>query len=130
MPRTGPAIVLSLVLSAAALTIAPGAAVGDGGPDRGPCRGDSTSNYKLRATTDNDQRIVVAASVYSDDADSWDWKLKHNDDLSASGKVDAKDSDRSFRIVRTMIDFAGTDIITFRAENTSTGEICKGEITY
>lgn len=129
VPHKTLAAAAAAVIGAAVLGLAPGA-IGDSGPDRGSCRGDSTSNYKLRATSAEDQRISVAATVFSEDADTWEWKLRHNDDLSASGKVDAKDADRSFRIVRSMIDFDGLDTITFRAENLSTGEICKGEITY
>lgn len=147
MFRRGPAIVLSLVLSAAALTTAPGAVASDGGPakdigadvpagfaftepekDGGPC--EQSSRVKLKVDTDEDGRLLVAGIVWSDDDDVWDWRFKHNDELSDKGDVKAKDLDKSFKIVRTMINFNGPDLVTFRAENTVTHEVCRAELYF
>ena len=68
--------------------------------------------------------------VFSEDDDVWEWKLKHNDDVSAKGTVKARDADRSFRIIRDMVDFSGTDDIDFRGENTVTGEVCRASVEY
>lgn len=92
------------------------------------CR--ETSEVKLKAEPQGSGVITVTASVFSEDDDTWDWKLKHNDELSAKGTVKAKDADRSFRIIRDMADFAGTDDIGFRAENNATGEVCSVSIQY
>lgn len=127
--RRGPAIVLSLALSAAALSGAPALAV-DGGAakvvDRDPCENQSTVRIRIVQTEGNTDRFDVIASVYSDDDDYWSWKLRHNGDLSAQGEVKARDDiDRSFRVTRTMLDFPGADTVAFRAENERTGEVCK-----
>ena len=47
----------------------------------------------------------------------------------ARGEVRARDRDvdRSFRIVRSMINFEGTDLVTFRAVNESTSEECDAD---
>lgn len=129
--RRGPAIVLSLVLSAAALVITPGAMASDGGTakDVDSCSGPSA--YKLRVMLDENDRLDVVGVVWSNDDDLWSWRFRHNDDLSAKGEVRSNgDADRSFRIQRTMYDFPGTDNVVFRAENQRTGEVCRGELNY
>ena len=131
--RRGPAIVLSLVLSAAALFVAPGAAWSDGGAvkDVDDCGGHSTYRLKVTLLDGNNSRLQVVGSVFSDDDDVWSWKLKHDGDLSASGEVRARDDiDRSFKVSRSMLNFAGGDAILFRAENEHTGEVCKGEVDF
>lgn len=89
-----------------------------------------TSDVKLRAADAGNGVIQVSASVFSEDDDTWDWRLRHNGDLSYKGTVKAKDADRSFRIVREMADFAGVDDIAFRAQNNVTGEVCSLSISY
>lgn len=129
--RRSPAIVLSLALSAAALALAPWAQASDGGTvkDDDPCSACSTN--RLRVSLDDDGRLQVVGVVWSDDDDYWQWKFKHNGDVSAAGVVKANDdASRSFRIVRTMVDLAGTDGITFRAENQNTGEVCRNYLDY
>ncbi len=133
---------LSLVLSSAALAGAPSALAGEGGtakidfraaePDQSfsPCSG--TSRVKVKAAADADGRLEVVGVVFSGGEDVWSWKLKHNGDFSAKGEVRAKDReiDRSFRIVRSMINFVGTDVISFRAVNEATAEECNAELSY
>ncbi len=142
--RRSPAVLLSFVLSAAALASAPSALASDGGTakdarsatssdaevekDVAPCS--ATSTYKLKVTLDEEDRLLVVGSVYSSDTDAWSWKLKHNGDYSFSGEKKAKDAERSFRVVRTMVDLAGPDVVEFRAENELNAEVCKGEVAY
>lgn len=133
--RRGPAIMLSLVLGAAALVSAPSALARDGEivKDIDSCQGAGTSTYKLKVTTVtvNDRlRLEVTGIVWSDDEDLWDWKFKHGDDVSDDGVVRAMDANKSFKIVRTMVDFAGPDTVVFRAENSNTHEVCRGEVIY
>lgn len=145
--RRGPAIVFSLVLSAAALAMAPGASASDGGPakdigpgvpatfaftepetDSSPCEKDS--RVRLKVDTDEDGRLIVAGVVWSDDENVWDWRFKHNDDLSDKGDIKAKDAEKSLKIVRTMVNFTGPDLVVFRAQNTLTDEVCRAELYY
>ncbi|MCW2796652.1 MAG: hypothetical protein JWM79_2149 [Nocardioides sp.] len=129
--RRSPAIVLSLVLSSAALAMMPSALASDGGPAKDVDDCMNASTYKLKVSIDEDGRLAVVGAVFSEDDDYWSWKLRHNGDLSASGEVKAReDIDRSFRVVRTMGNFDGPDWIVFRAENERSGEVCRGELYY
>jgi hypothetical protein len=133
--RRGPAVVLSLVLSAAALSVAPALAKDGGAAKDGPvnkdCSGNSSVRLNVKQTDGNSNRFDVIGAVFSNDDDVWSWKMKHNGDVSASDDVRARDDiDRSFRATRTMLDFYGTDDIVFRAENQRTGEVCRAYYAY
>jgi hypothetical protein len=79
----------------------------------------------------NSSRLQVVGTVWSDDADAWDWRLKHNGEVSDDGRArGSEESDLSFRVVRTMINFYGADDIVFRAENLRTGEVCRAFVSY
>lgn len=137
--RRGPAIVLSLVLSAAAFAVAPSAVAKDGGTatdvqkDRDPCNKGTSTYARLKVTTleNNNYRLLVVGSVFSNDTDTWEWKMRHNGTLSDEGRARGNQDDGlSFRISRTMINFYGDDDIVFRAENQRTGEVCKASLSY
>lgn len=123
-PRSTLVVMLSFVLGVAALVTAPLAVAGDDdGVARGACS--DTSAKRLRVVPDADGRLDVIGVVWSNDDDIWEWRMTHDGDISAKGEVRADgDSDRSFRIKRSMLNFAGTDVIVFRADNTRTGETC------
>jgi len=137
--RRVPAIVLSLALGAAALTSAPIALASDGGnatdveKDRTSCADGTVTRAKLKVGTleNNNARLVVVGTVWSDDSDTWDWKLKHNGDVSDEGRArGSEETERSFRITRTMFNGYGVDDIVFRAENLRTGEVCRTFVDY
>ena len=133
--RRGPAIVLSLALGAAALSGAPALAVDGGATKDGPavkdCTGSSEVRLRFEQIDGNSSRFVVVGAVFSSEDDVWEWKMLHDGDLSASGDVRARDDvDRSFRVRRSMLDYVGTDGVTFRAENLRTGEVCKNSRDY
>jgi hypothetical protein len=157
--RRGPAVVLSLGLSAAAFAMAPTAIADDGGPakdapvsERIPIGRDISakvpagytfdgdaeseacgqgSRVKVKVDTADDGHLVAAGIVFSDDGHLWSWKFKHNDDVSADGEVRADDDqNKSFKIVRTMVNFVGPDSVMFRAEDEASGEVCKVDIYY
>lgn len=128
--RRTPRAVLAALLSAGVLLAVPAAQAKDADPAPviEDCR--KSSEVKLKAEDDGGGVIKVSASVFSEDDDTWDWRLKHNDEVSYKGTVKAKDADRSFRIIRDMADFSGTDEIGFRAQNNATGEVCSVSIQY
>ena len=138
--RRSPAIVLSLVLSAAALVTVPGAVASDGGTakdgiekDRDGCDRGTTTSARLKVSTveNNSSRLLVVGSVFSDDTDMWTWRLRHNGDLSDEGRARGReDADLAFRVSRTMINFEGVDDVVFRAENQRTGEVCRTFVAY
>ncbi|MCB8956806.1 MAG: hypothetical protein H6529_10040 [Nocardioides sp.] len=134
--RRGPAVVLSLVLSAAALSGAPALAK-DGGAakdvDRDGCDTGTATHAKLKVETldGNDTRLRVTGIVWSTDDDIWAWRLKHNGEGSDDGRARGdEDSDLAFRVIRTMINFYGPDDVVFRAENQRTGEVCRTTLAY
>lgn len=128
-PRYRLVVALSFLLGSAATLAAPVAVAGDAEIDRGGCESARSSTYyKLRVNSTENSRFIVAGVVVSDDTDEWVWKLLHNEEVSARGTVQARNADRSFKITRQMIDAPGTDVIGFRAENTVTGEVCRGEL--
>lgn len=127
-PRSISVAILSFALSAAALAAAPLASANDDEMVRGVCSRDSAT--RVRVVPDGDGRLDVIGVVWSDDEDIWEWRMLHDNDFSARGETRAKDADRSLRIKRSMIDFAGSDNIVFRAENTRTGEVCRAEIDF
>lgn len=136
--RRVPAIVLSLALGAAALVSAPIALASDGGsatdnngPVRKDCENSSSVRLNVKGIDGNADRFEVIGAVFSADDDTWEWKLRHDGDVSAQGEVRARnDIDRSFRISRTMLDFPGNDNVSFRAENQRTGEVCRVQYDY
>jgi hypothetical protein len=138
--RRGPAIVLSLVLSAAALLSAPGALASDGGAakdnnvetNRSNCNGDApTARLKVSTVDGNDSRLQVVGVVFSDDSDLWEWRMKHNGAAGPEGLARGReDIDRAFRVSRTMINFYGVDTVVFRAENLQTGAVCRAVVDF
>ena len=137
--RSVPAIVLSLVLGAAALLTVPSTAWSDGGnatdveKDWDSCGPGTSTRAKLKVGTldDNDYRLVVVGTVWSDDSGAWEWKLRHNGEVSDSGRARGnEDTELSFRVTRTMFNAFGSDDIVFRAENVRTGEVCRAVVDY
>jgi len=133
---------LSLALSSAALVGAPSALASEGEtakidrtaalPDQEffPCEG--SSRVKVKVTADAEGGLEVVGVVFSEGEHEWSWKFKHDNDFSARGEVRAKERevDRSFRIVRSMVNFEGTDVVTFRARNETSNELCVAELPY
>ncbi|MGA8257278.1 MAG: hypothetical protein WB767_11965 [Nocardioides sp.] len=122
--RRGIVATLSLVLGAAALVSAPVAVSSGNDSAREDCARSSEHRLRVVVNDENSSRLTVIGVVFSNDEDVWEWRMKHNGDISADGKVQAKDRERSFRIQRTMIDLTGPDTIQFAARNTVTGELC------
>lgn len=143
---------LSLVLGSAALAGAPGALASEGEtakaerrpvehrsverraaePDQSfsPCEGSSRTKVKVEA--DAEGSLAVVGVVFSEGEHEWSWKFKHDKDFSAKGTIRAKERevDRSFRVVHSMVNFEGPDVVTFRAENNATHELCVAELRY
>ena len=135
--RRSPAIVLSLVLGAAALSGAPALAKDGGaakdGVDRDQCDRGTVSRARLKVDKldGNSTRLSVVGVVFSDDDDIWEWRMRHNGELSFDGRARGReDVDLSFRVSRTMINWDGVDNVVFRAENTRTGEVCRAVVDF
>jgi len=131
VPSRAPRLLAGLLLAVAMVLAGPHADARkepDTEASKVGCR--ASSSVKLKVESQGNGGLQVTAVVWSDDSDTWDWKMKHDDDVSAKGTVTAKDADKSFKIVRSMADFSGSDYIEFRAQNNVTGEVCKNELVY
>jgi len=136
------AFVLSLALSSAALVGASSALASEGETAKIDYRAadpakelfdcDAASKVKVKVEAEEDGVLEVVGVVFSEGEDEWSWKFKHDDDFSARGTVRAKERevDRSFRVVSSMVNLLGADLVTFRAENDTTGEVCVAELSY
>lgn len=131
-----PATVRSTLATALATCIvvagaaAPAAARGGGGDGRVESSGSCSrsSDWKLKAKPD-DGRIEVEFEVDSSrNGQVWAWKLKHDGSVSARGRSTTRAPSGSFSVERRLVDLSGTDTLSFRAENTRSGEVCKGTV--
>jgi len=117
-------------LALGAVTILPAAASG-GGKEverRGNCS-DST-DWKLKAKSD-DGRIEVEAEIDSNKVgQDWSWKLKDNGAVFATGTSTTTGPSGSFAVERKPANQAGTDSFVFRAVYPKSGEVCRATVSW
>jgi hypothetical protein len=95
---------------------------------RGSCSG--ATDWKLKASPE-DGRIEVEAEVDSNrNGQTWSWRLNHNGSVSARGTATTKAPSGSFEVRRVVVNLAGADRMVFRAQNTRSGEVCRGVVTF
>ena len=95
---------------------------------RGGCSG--ASDWKLKASPENG-RIEVEAEVDSNrNGQTWNWRLKHNGVVRATGQATTKAPSGSFEVRRVLRNRAGTDTFVFRAVNPRTDEVCRGRVAF
>lgn len=130
-PRTGGtalAAVLALLTAGPALMAAPAFANDDDVIRRGTCTG--ATDWKVKASPE-DGRIEVEGEVDANrDGQTWRWRLRHNDSLSARGVATTEGPSGSFEVRRMVVDAAGTDRLVFRARNPRTDEVCRGVLRF
>jgi hypothetical protein len=126
--------IAALTLSTLALPLAAmapaSASHGGGGGVRthGACGGPAV--WKLKAKPDNG-RIELEAEVDSNHSGQvWDWTIKHNGSRSAKGASTTHGASGSFTVRRLMVNLGGKDNFSFRAERRSTGDVCRGTISF
>jgi hypothetical protein len=115
-------------IGAMALTAAPGASAKAGDAvASGKCSGAST--YKLKVGP-RDAGLDTAFEVDSNVVgQTWNWKLKDNGGLVASGTKTTVAPSGSFTVHRILPDRAGSDTILAKATNPATGEVCTATVT-
>jgi hypothetical protein len=90
---------------------------------RGSCS--DSARWKLDLT-DHGRRIEVDFEVHRSPAgDTWRVRLRHNGDVFFRGERTADDTGE-FSVDRHVRDRSGTDRFVARAEDKSTGEVCRG----
>ncbi|WP_426566110.1 hypothetical protein ACPPVT_05995 [Angustibacter sp. McL0619] len=94
---------------------------------RGSCTG--STDWKIKAKPD-DGRIEVEAEIDSNRVgQSWNWVLRHNGSVAASGRSVTRAPSGSFEVERRTPNAAGTDSFTFRAVNSVGGEVCVARVS-
>lgn len=127
-PQAKRAGALALVTAVALFPAAPAIAKDGDVIKRGSCSG--RTDWKLKASEEND-RIEVEGEVDSSrNGQKWRWKIRHNGSLSARGTKTTVAPSGSFEVRRVLVDIRGDDRIVFRARNLRTDEICIGRLTY
>ena len=121
----------TLLATAALLTLsttlvaAPVHAARDGVQRSGPCSGSTV--WKIKASPDNG-RIEVDAEIDSNrNGQTWNWTLRHNGAVAATGSSVTRAPSGSFEVVRRTNNAAGPDSFRFRA--THAGEVCVARVT-
>jgi hypothetical protein len=95
---------------------------------RGSCSG--SADWKLKASPENG-RIEVEGEVDSNrNGQSWNWRIKHNGSLSASGSRTTKAPSGSFTVRRVVVNLKGADNIVFKARHPNSGQVCRGALTF
>ncbi|MBA2532469.1 MAG: hypothetical protein H0V23_10265 [Nocardioidaceae bacterium] len=124
--KTG--VVAASVL-ALGVSMAPSAAAKDGDVIReGQCSG--ASDWKLKASPENG-RIEVEGEVDSNrNGQTWNWRIRHNGNVSARGTATTQAPSGSFEVRRVLGNAAGTDSSGWRATNPRSGEVCRGSLKF
>lgn len=95
---------------------------------RGKCSAAST--WKLKASPENGA-IEVSYEVDSNVVgQSWRVVLRNDGTAFFSGTRLTRAPSGSFTVTRLTADGAGPDVISARASNPVTGEVCRGSLTY
>ncbi|MGA8210413.1 MAG: hypothetical protein WB441_17545 [Nocardioidaceae bacterium] len=127
--RSAVAGLLCLVtLVGASAVSAPAEAKGGDVVRRGDCA--RTTDWKLKVGPE-DGRLEVEAQVDSNRArQTWRWRLVHNGSVSASGLRVTRPPSGSFTVRRVMVNLPGRDVVTVRAVNIRSGEVCRGTVRF
>jgi hypothetical protein len=120
--------VLGVVLLALTTTPASASGGGDAKIRTGSCSG--STDWKVKAKSD-DGRIEVEAEIDSNKVgQSWSWKFKDNGEVFAKGQSTTTGPSGSFEVRRRPADMPGTDSFVFRAVNPKSGEVCRATISW
>ncbi len=133
--RTFSLLAAAAAMSAATLVATPALAhASDDDDDRdetirtGQCTG--PTDWKLKAKSD-DGGIEVEAEIDSNrTGQAWRWVIRHNGSVSARGTSVTTGRSGSFDVERRMTDLSGTDRFVLRATNPTSGETCRGVLTW
>ena len=114
------AVLLSLALLATAATASAKVRTGD-------CTG--STDWEMDVYME-DGRIESELEVdHSRSGAHWDWTMKNDGNIFASGHRTISAGRDSFVVVRFSTNGPGSDTIVARAVNSATGEICRGSVT-
>jgi len=88
------------------------------------------ADWKLKVKAD-DGRLEVEGEVDSNvNGQDWRWRILHNGNVAARGTSTTHAPSGSFEVERRVGNAAGQDRIGWRATNPSSGETCRGGLTF
>ena len=93
----------------------------------GPCSAGST--WKLKNSPENGQLEVEFEVDQNVVGDTWRVVIRYNGERIFRGRRVTEAPSGSFEVERRVANQAGPDTVQARAENTRTGEICRGTVT-
>src|SRR5262249_24701148 len=99
---------------------------GNGVEKSGTCSASST--WKLKAKPDNGKLEVEFEVDQNVSGDTWNVRLKDNGMVFFKGQRVTRDPSGSFEVRRLTANLDGTDMISARAANQSTGEVCRAAL--
>jgi hypothetical protein len=94
---------------------------------QGKCSGAST--WKLKAKPDNGRLEVEFEVDQNVVGDTWNVRLKDNGKVFFTGQRVTQAPSGSFEVKRRTANLPGTDNLVGRAQNVSTGEVCRGTLS-
>lgn len=130
--QKGMRLILAGLVAATILAVTPAAFAGtakggrDGVQKQGKCTASST--WKLKAKPDNGRLEVEFEVDQNVNGDTWMVRLKDNGMVFFKGTRVTQPPSGSFEVKARTDNLAGTDQITARAKNQSTGEVCRAAL--
>jgi DUF4097 and DUF4098 domain-containing protein YvlB len=127
--QKGIRLILAGLVAATILAVAPAAFAKHGGgvQKSGKCSANST--WTLKAKADNGKLEVEFEVDQNVSGDTWNVRLRDNGMTFFKGSRVTRDPSGSFTVQRRTDNQAGTDMITARAANQSTGEVCRAALS-
>jgi hypothetical protein len=127
--QKGIRLILAGLVAATILAVAPAAFAkhGNGVQKQGTCSAQST--WKLTAKPDNGRLEVEFEVDQNVNGDTWSVRLRDNGTTFFKGMRVTQAPSGSFTVHRFTNNQAGTDMITARAANQRTGEVCRGALS-
>lgn len=120
---------LAGLMTATLLGGAPAAFANDGDViATGPCT--AGSDWKLKASPEDGQIEIGFEVDQNQVGDTWRVIIRQNGERIFRGQRVTQAPSGSFEVERRVANTAGDDVFTARAENLSTGEICRGKVTF
>jgi hypothetical protein len=120
--------VIVLALTVLAIGAMPASAGDDEVIRRGSCSG--RTDWKLKVKTDDGGLEVEFEVDQNVVGDVWRIRVRHEGDVIFAGRRTTRGASGSFSVELRTADHAGGDRFVARARNVSTGEVCRGTLTY
>jgi hypothetical protein len=127
--QKGIRLVLAGLVAATILAVTPAAFAKHGGGVQKSGKCSASSTWTLKAKPDNGRLEVELEVDQNVNGDTWNVRLKDNGMTFFKGMRVTQAPSGSFSVQRRTNNQQGSDTITARAANQSTGEVCRGSVS-